>query len=56
MVLSILKLQSSLKFSRVLYIDVDIHHGDGVEEAFCMDPNVPICRRCCSAARVTVPR
>ena len=22
------------KFTRVLYIDIDIHHGDGVEEAF----------------------
>lgn len=22
------------KFSRVLYIDLDYHHGDGVEEAF----------------------
>ncbi|MCQ2821640.1 MAG: histone deacetylase [archaeon] len=22
------------KFSRVLYIDIDVHHGDGVEEAF----------------------
>jgi histone deacetylase 1/2 len=31
-VLSILEL---LKYhQRVLYIDIDIHHGDGVEEAF----------------------
>ena len=22
------------KFERVLYIDIDIHHGDGVEHAF----------------------
>ena len=22
------------KHARVLYIDIDIHHGDGVEEAF----------------------
>lgn len=22
------------RFQRVLYIDIDIHHGDGVEEAF----------------------
>ena len=22
------------QFERVLYIDIDIHHGDGVEEAF----------------------
>lgn len=25
---------SCRKFSRVLYIDLDFHHGDGVEEAF----------------------
>jgi len=31
-VLSILELLKT--FSRVLYIDIDIHHGDGVEEAF----------------------
>jgi acetoin utilization deacetylase AcuC-like enzyme len=31
-VLAILKL--SRAFGKVLYIDVDIHHGDGVEEAF----------------------
>lgn len=31
-VLAILEL---LKFhQRVLYVDIDIHHGDGVEEAF----------------------
>lgn len=23
-----------LPFARVLYVDIDIHHGDGVEEAF----------------------
>ncbi|KAL0227871.1 hypothetical protein RCL1_004014 [Eukaryota sp. TZLM3-RCL] len=28
------------KFKRVMYIDVDIHHGDGVEEAFADDPSV----------------
>ena len=22
------------KFRRVMYVDIDIHHGDGVEEAF----------------------
>ena len=22
------------KYTRVLYIDIDVHHGDGVEEAF----------------------
>lgn len=31
-VLAILSLMGS--FSKVLYIDIDIHHGDGVEEAF----------------------
>ncbi|XP_077445430.1 histone deacetylase 8 isoform X1 [Stigmatopora argus] len=31
-VLGILKLCE--KFERVLYVDVDLHHGDGVEEAF----------------------
>lgn len=31
-VLAILKLKE--EFDRVLYIDMDIHHGDGVEEAF----------------------
>ncbi|XP_063288312.1 histone deacetylase 8 isoform X2 [Pelobates fuscus] len=31
-VLGILKLRQ--KFDRVLYIDMDLHHGDGVEDAF----------------------
>lgn len=32
LVIAILEL---LKFhARVLYVDIDIHHGDGVEEAF----------------------
>uniref|UniRef100_A0A3Q2Z725 Histone deacetylase 8 n=1 Tax=Hippocampus comes TaxID=109280 RepID=A0A3Q2Z725_HIPCM len=31
-VLGILKLRE--KYDRVLYVDVDLHHGDGVEEAF----------------------
>ena len=31
-VLAIHKLQS--KFKKILYIDLDVHHGDGVEEAF----------------------
>src|SRR6266436_4315792 len=26
--------------SRVLYIDIDVHHGDGVEEAFCTTDRV----------------
>lgn len=25
---------SPRRFQRVLYVDIDIHHGDGVEEAF----------------------
>ena len=28
------------KFRRVLYIDLDVHHGDGVESAFARDPRV----------------
>lgn len=32
-VLGILKLRE--KFDRVLYVDLDLHHGDGVEDAFC---------------------
>ena len=31
-VLGILKLLE--RYERVMYIDIDIHHGDGVEEAF----------------------
>ena len=31
-VLSILRLLEV--YDRVLYIDIDVHHGDGVEEAF----------------------
>ncbi|BFZ24869.1 hypothetical protein BsWGS_27908 [Bradybaena similaris] len=37
-VLGILKLRE--KFDRILYVDIDLHHGDGVEEAFCMSPKV----------------
>ena len=37
-VLAILKLRE--RFSRVLYIDIDVHHGDGVEEAFMGTPKV----------------
>ncbi|KAL4439888.1 hypothetical protein ABPG75_002889 [Micractinium tetrahymenae] len=37
-VLAILRLLSS--FRRVLYLDVDVHHGDGVEEAFEMTSRV----------------
>ncbi|KAK2172727.1 hypothetical protein NP493_931g00010 [Ridgeia piscesae] len=32
-VLGILKLRQ--KYERVLYVDLDLHHGDGVEDAFC---------------------
>ncbi|XP_059148896.1 histone deacetylase 8-like [Physella acuta] len=31
-VLCVLKLRE--KFERILYVDIDLHHGDGVEEAF----------------------
>lgn len=27
-------------FSRVAYVDIDVHHGDGVQESFYRDPNV----------------
>jgi len=37
-VLAILKLRQ--KYERVLYIDVDLHHGDGVEDAFCATSKV----------------
>lgn len=37
-VLSILELLKS--FKRVLYVDIDIHHGDGVEEAFYLTDRV----------------
>lgn len=36
--LAILELLKS--FHRVLYIDIDVHHGDGVEEAFCWTDRV----------------
>lgn len=37
-VLAILRLRQAGK--RVLYVDIDAHHGDGVEEAFFDDPEV----------------
>jgi histone deacetylase 1/2 len=37
-VLAILELLKS--YQRVLYIDIDIHHGDGVEEAFYLTDRV----------------
>jgi len=30
-------------FDRVMYIDIDVHHGDGVEEAFCYSKSVLTC-------------
>lgn len=31
----VLGIQELLKYhARVLYLDIDVHHGDGVEEAF----------------------
>jgi acetoin utilization deacetylase AcuC-like enzyme len=30
-------------FERVMYIDIDVHHGDGVEEAFCYSDQVLTC-------------
>lgn len=40
-VLGILELLK--RFERVLYLDIDIHHGDGVEEAFYTTPRVLTC-------------
>ncbi|XP_067674880.1 histone deacetylase 8-like [Haliotis asinina] len=37
-VLGILKLRQC--FERVLYVDIDLHHGDGVEDAFCTTSKV----------------
>ncbi|XP_013383573.1 histone deacetylase 8-like [Lingula anatina] len=37
-VLGILKLRT--KYDRVLYVDIDLHHGDGVEDAFCATSKV----------------
>lgn len=46
-VLAILELQRApppsmpgRRFKRILYIDLDLHHGDGVAEAFENNPNV----------------
>ena len=30
-------------YQRVLYVDIDIHHGDGVEEAFYLTNRVMTC-------------
>jgi histone deacetylase 1/2 len=40
-VLAILELLT--KYQRVLYIDIDVHHGDGVEEAFYLSDRVLTC-------------
>ena len=40
-VLAIFELLKS--FERVMYIDIDVHHGDGVEEAFCFSNSVLTC-------------
>ena len=40
-VLAILELLKT--YQRVLYIDIDIHHGDGVEEAFYLTDRVMTC-------------
>ena len=37
-VLGIFELHNA--FERVLYVDIDIHHGDGVESAFEFSPRV----------------
>jgi len=39
LVLGILRLQD-LGLRRVLYLDFDAHHGDGVQDAFARDPDV----------------
>lgn len=39
-------------FPRVLYIDIDIHHGDGVEEAFYLTDRVmTVCTSCPQTCR-----
>lgn len=45
-------------FPRVLYIDIDIHHGDGVEEAFYLTDRVmTVCLLClCSCPHVSAER
>jgi acetoin utilization deacetylase AcuC-like enzyme len=44
LVLAILEL---LKFhARVLYVDIDVHHGDGVEEAFYLTDRSDLRPRC----------
>lgn len=38
-----MKLKDSGGFKRILYLDLDVHHGDGVEEAFAYSPSVTTC-------------
>ena len=33
-------MKSAVRACRVLYVDIDIHHGDGVEEAFYLTDRV----------------
>jgi histone deacetylase 1/2 len=33
----------SFNYCRVLYVDIDVHHGDGVEEAFYTTDRVMTC-------------
>jgi histone deacetylase 1/2 len=42
-VLAILELLKT--YRRVLYVDIDIHHGDGVEEAFYLTDRVMTVRQ-----------
>lgn len=46
-VLAILELLKS--HQRVLYVDIDIHHGDGVEEAFYLTDRYQQLSKCCLA-------
>ena len=49
LVLGILEL---LKYhARVLYVDIDIHHGDGVEEAFYLTDRCLALCSCCAASK-----
>jgi histone deacetylase 1/2 len=45
LVLAILELLK--RHARVLYIDIDVHHGDGVEEAFYLTDRVMTVRAFC---------
>ncbi|TPX57065.1 hypothetical protein PhCBS80983_g04109 [Powellomyces hirtus] len=40
-VIGIIELQR--RFKRILYLDIDVHHGDGVESAFLFSPRVYTC-------------